>query len=92
MLLIQYRTGSIQQGILLSIQNNELRVAVKGGDDVMMFRLLREGWTSESHEIVTFGFPLAAFEATGMVPMPDNTVEEQAVHQLGPWSTQPVVN
>lgn len=90
-LLIQYRTGLIQEGVLLSIQGNELRIAVKGGDDVLAFRLLPEGWTSESREIVTFDFPLASFEAIGMLPTSQNIFEEQAGH-FGPWNTPSLVS
>ena len=92
MLLIQYRSGLIQEGVLLAIQGNELRIATKGHDDVMVFRLLREGWTSESCEIVTFDFPLAPFEAIGMVPTPQNSVDEQPVQQQGAWETRTLVN
>ncbi|HKE21622.1 MAG TPA: hypothetical protein VKB88_04470 [Bryobacteraceae bacterium] len=92
MLLIQYRTGLIQEGVLLSIKGNELRIAVKGEDDVLRFRWLQEGWTSESHEIATFAFPLAAFEAIGMVPTSGNTLPEQAVQEVGPWNTRTLVS
>ena len=91
MLLIQYRSGFIQQGVLLSIHINELRVAVKGGEDVAIFRLLPEGWTSESRQIVTFEFVLAPFEAIGMMPTADNTFEEHAV-QIDPCDTWSHVN
>jgi hypothetical protein len=91
-LLIQYRTGLVQEGVLLSIHGNELRIAVKGGDDVMVFRLRHEGWTSESHEIVTFDFPLASFEAIGMVPASHNIFEEEAGQQLGLWKTPSLVS
>jgi len=92
MLLIQYQTGVIREGVLLSLQGHELRIAVKGGDDVMVFRLLREGWTSESQEIVTFDFPLASFEAIGMVPTAHNILEEEAGQQLEPWKTRSLVS
>ena len=92
MLLIQYRSGRIQEGALIAIQGNRLRIAVKGRGDVLVFRLLRDGWVSESHEIVTFNFPLAAFEAIGMVPTPQNTIEEQAVRQQREWETRGLVN
>jgi hypothetical protein len=92
MLLIQYRNGLIQEGILLAIHGNELRIAVKGSDDVMVFRLLPEGWTSERREIVTFDFPLAPFEVIGMVPTPENIVDEPAAAQQRARKTRAIVN
>ena len=92
MLLIRYRTGLIQEGILLAIQGNELRIAVKGCDDIMVFRLLQEGWTSERCDVVTFEFPVAPFEVIGMVPTPQNTVDEQPDWQESDWKKRVVVN
>jgi hypothetical protein len=66
LLLIRYRSGTIQRGVLLAIEGNELRVAAEGCDDILLFRWLPEGWVSEDSEMVTFEFPTAAFEALEM--------------------------
>ena len=91
MLLIQYHTGLIQEGVLVAIRRNELRIAVKGQDDIAIFRLRREGWTSERREIVTFRFPLAPFEPIGMVPTSDKIFEERTV-RLESRNKRPHVN
>lgn len=66
LLLIRYRSGAIQRGVLMAIQGNELRVAAEGCDDILAFRLLPDGWVSESEETVTFEFPTAVFDALEM--------------------------
>jgi hypothetical protein len=60
----------------MAISANELRVAAKGGEDVLVFSLLPQGWISEDLEPVTFEFPTAVFEAMEMVPNSENTVRE----------------
>ena len=91
MLLIQYRNGLIQEGVLLAIKGNQLQIAAKDGDDVIVFRLLGEVWISESCEMVTFEFPLAPFEAIGMIPTPRNTIE-QPVQKPWAFETEAPVN
>jgi hypothetical protein len=68
MIVIQHSDGSTQDGVLLSLQGDTLRIAGKGSDDVLEFRLIHHSWVSEDCEIVTFSFPLAIFEAIGIVP------------------------
>jgi hypothetical protein len=90
--LIGYRNGLIREGVLMAIQGNEVRIAVKGEDDVMVFRLLRSGWTSESCEVVTFDFPMAPFCAIGMVPNAQNTIEEPPFQSEEAWEPSALVN
>lgn len=50
----------------MAIEGNALRVAAEGCDDILLFRLMPEGWMSEDSEIVTFELPTAVFEALEM--------------------------
>jgi hypothetical protein len=67
-MLIRYTDGTIRVGILLSLAGSTMRVAVRDEDDVAEFRLVSGRWISEDCEPVTFEFPLAAFQAAGIVP------------------------
>ena len=68
MIVIQHSDGLTQEGILLSLHGDAIRVAGKGSDDVLEFRLIHSKWVSEDCDVVTFAFPLAIFEAIGIVP------------------------
>jgi len=68
MIVIRHSDGTSQEGILLNLQGDMMRVAGKGSDDVLEFRMVRGKWISEDCDVVTFEFPLAVFEAIGMVP------------------------
>ncbi len=68
MLLITYANGSIRQGVLMAVWGNVMRVAIKDSDDLVEFRLQQNTWISEDCEPVTFEFPLAVFEAIGIMP------------------------
>jgi len=67
-MLIRYGDGRILTGILLALTGSAMRVAVKDEDDVAEYRLVNGRWISEDCEPVTFEFPLAAFQAAGIVP------------------------
>jgi hypothetical protein len=67
-MLIHYGDGRVLAGILLSLQGNQMRVAVKEADDVVEFRLVNGLWISECCEPVTFEFPTAIFDAVDIVP------------------------
>jgi hypothetical protein len=56
MIFIKYKTGRTLQGILLALGDQLIRVAVKGADDAVQFRLVNGVWVSEDCEIVTFEF------------------------------------
>ncbi len=49
---ITTRTGSIYAGILMAVSGPTLRVAVRGFDDVVEFRLQGGQWFSETGELV----------------------------------------
>lgn len=68
MILIKYASGSIRQGVLMAVWGNVMRVAVKDSDDLVEFRLHQNTWISEDCEPITFEFPLAVFEAIGIMP------------------------
>lgn len=68
MIVIQHSDGSSQEGILLSLQGDTVRIAGKGSDDVLEFRLIHNKWVSEECDVVSFAFPLAIFEAIGIMP------------------------
>lgn len=68
MIVIQHSDGSTQEGILLSLRGDTIRIAGKGSDDVLEFRLIHKSWVSEDCDVVTFAFPLAIFEAIGIMP------------------------
>jgi hypothetical protein len=72
MIVIQHSDGSSQEGILLSLQGDTVRIAGKGSDDVLEFRLMHNKWISEDCDVVTFAFPLAIFEAIGIMPGSEN--------------------
>jgi len=67
-MLIRYSDGRILAGILLALTGSIMRVALKDEDDVAEYRLLNGRWISEDCEPVTFEFPLAAFQAAGIIP------------------------
>lgn len=71
-MVIEHSDGSTQEGILLSLKCDVIRVAGKGSDDVLEFRLIHNNWVSEDCDVVTFAFPLAVFEAIGMMPSSQN--------------------
>jgi hypothetical protein len=68
MIVIRHSDGSTQEGILLSLQGDTIRIAGKGSDDVLEFRLIHNNWVSEDCDVVTFALPLAIFEAIGIMP------------------------
>jgi hypothetical protein len=77
MVLIKYTDGSIRQGVLMAIRGAELRIAAKDAEDVLVFHLVHERWTSQNFDVVTFAFPIAVFEAVGMTPANQQQVPEE---------------
>jgi hypothetical protein len=65
---IRYTDGRTLTGILLALNGGTIRVAIQDGDDVAEYRLIGDRWVSEDCEPVTFEFPLAAFQAAGIIP------------------------
>jgi hypothetical protein len=68
-MLIRRSDGRILAGIILALAGSYMRVAVKDEDDVVEYRLLSGRWVSEDCEPVTFEFPLAPFQAAGIIPV-----------------------
>ena len=56
MILIHYRNGRFQQGIVLSFGDQLMRIAIKDSDDAAEFRLINGVWVSEDCEIVRLEF------------------------------------
>jgi hypothetical protein len=91
-MLIRYFDGTIRVGILMALTGSYVRVALKDEDDVAEYRLVSGRWISEDCEPVTFEFPLAAFQAAGIIPEaqgpelpvvgPEDAVVEPALQQL----------
>ena len=51
MMVIEHSDGSTQEGILLSLKCDVIRVAGKGSDDVLEFRLIHNNWVSEDCDV-----------------------------------------
>jgi hypothetical protein len=79
MIVIEHTDGTTQQGILLSLQGDTLRIAAKGSDDILEFRLVSGSWVSEDCEVATFAFPLAIFEAIGITPENQPDIKNEPV-------------
>jgi len=56
MISIQYNNGRVLQGVALAFGDRRVRVAVKGCDDAVEFRLVHEVWVSEDCEVVRLDF------------------------------------
>jgi hypothetical protein len=52
-LRIRYSNGTITYGILLALGDQRIRVALKGSDDVIEYRLVNQHWVSEDCDVVT---------------------------------------
>lgn len=55
---ISYADGLIQEGLILALAGPELRVAVQGAEDPVLFSLADGSWVAEDGRKVTFEFPL----------------------------------
>jgi len=84
MIVIRHSDGAAQDGVLLSLQGDAMRIAGKGSDDVLEFRLIHGKWVSEDCDVVTFEFPLAVFEAIGMTPAEQDFALPAQVEELRP--------
>ncbi|MCX6633292.1 MAG: hypothetical protein NTW28_37325 [Candidatus Solibacter sp.] len=52
MICIHYNNGRVLQGVVLAFGDRLVRVAVKGSDDAVEFRLINQVWVSEDCEVV----------------------------------------
>ncbi|HUA57659.1 MAG TPA: hypothetical protein VML19_02830 [Verrucomicrobiae bacterium] len=92
MIVIRYSDGAGQEGVLLSVQGEMMRIAGKGSDDVLEFRLIHGKWVSENCEVVTFEFPLAIFEAIGIAPSGKETSLAAPVAEVQPCAGEVFIN
>lgn len=56
MIRIEYNSGRILQGVVLSFGDGRVRIAVKGWDDAFELRLVNGVWVSEDCEVVKLHF------------------------------------
>jgi len=66
-MLIKYASGIVQEGMLISLQGAQLRVAAKDSDDVLEFNLIEGIWLSEHCEPVTFDLTPGLLESIGFM-------------------------
>ena len=66
-MLINYASGFVQEGMLISLRGNQLRVAPKDSDDVLEFNLVEGIWLSEHYEPVTFDMTPGLLESIGFM-------------------------
>jgi hypothetical protein len=55
---ISYVDGLNQEGLILALAGPELRVAIRGADDPVQFKLVGDSWRAEDGRKVTFEFSL----------------------------------
>ena len=73
---MSYEDGFSQDGLILSLADPELRVAMRGADDPAQFRLVGDSWLAEDGRKVTFGFPLGILQSQEiLVAIQEVTVE-----------------
>lgn len=77
-MLIRYRNGLLVEAVILSLTGTKMRVALKEGDDVTEFRLIKDIWISEDGEPVAFDFTMAILAAAGIVPPADSPAPRRA--------------
>jgi len=66
-MLIKYASGTVQEGMLISLRGTQLRVAAKDSDDVLEFNLVEGIWLSEHCEPVSFDLTLGLLESIGFM-------------------------
>jgi hypothetical protein len=76
MISIHYSNGTALQGIVLAFGDRLMRVAVKGSDDTVEFRLVNQVWVSEDCEVVKLEFA----ESETRVPSNQADPQESLVH------------
>jgi hypothetical protein len=56
MILIKYSNGLVLQGVVLSMGDQSMRVAIENSDDAVEFRRISGVWVSEDCEVVSLQF------------------------------------
>jgi hypothetical protein len=62
MIFVRYKSGKTLQGILLALGDQSVRLAIKGSDDAIIYRLVSGHWVSEDCEVVNFEFADEGFD------------------------------
>ncbi len=76
MISIHYSNGRALQGIVLAFGDRIMRVAIKGSEDTVEFRLVNQVWVSEDCEVVTLEFS----ECETRVPCEQADPQESLIH------------
>ena len=71
MLLIRFNNGKVLQGVMLAIWSQMVRVAIRGAEDAVEFRLISQTWVSEDCEPVTIELVRESFSTGQRVEMPE---------------------
>ena len=90
MICIHYNDGRVLQGIVLAFGDRLVRVAVKGSEDAVEFKLVNQVWVSEDCEVVRLDF---ADFTQGVAPVerPEAESEEaELLDTLFRFESQPV--
>jgi hypothetical protein len=56
MIFIKYSNGLVLQGVVLSLGDQSMRVAIENSDDAVEFRRISGVWVSEDCEVVSIQF------------------------------------
>jgi len=75
---ISFADGSSQEGLILTLDGSELRVAIQGADDPAQFNLAGNSWLAEDGRRVTFEFPLGMVRSQEFL----TAIQEVAVEGL----------
>jgi len=81
-MLIKYASGLVQEGILISIQGDRLRVAPKNSDDLVEFKFVEGIWLSEDCEPVTFDLTPGVLLTIGFMPGKHETVRAPRISEF----------
>jgi len=56
MILVKYKNGRVLRGIVLTLGDHKIRVAIQGSDDAVEYRMVSGAWISEEIDSVTIEF------------------------------------
>ena len=62
MILIEYASGRVAEGILMSLQGDRMRIAVRDHDDAIECHLVGGVWITDDGEPVKFKCTLAMYQ------------------------------
>jgi hypothetical protein len=90
MICIHYNDGRVLQGVVLAFGDRLVRVAVKGSEDAVEFKLVNQVWVSEDCEVVRLDF---ADLSQGVTPLESHEAESEEgdlLDTLFRFESQPV--